>query len=174
MKTIVKYGLTCNGELLGVFRSSYNDSYYLTTSANEEPYLVDDPEIIAELLFKDPGEWNGTKEKPAYGSLDDLQPVTVTTIIAPSDIKPIPGITDIIDNRSVSRSVAKIYFPNLPKEYKIFYLIIAKEADYLQFIGQVVAVDSIHNRKRLLNVMPTPEDYPTDRMPSILLVCVDI
>jgi len=178
------YGfLTPAGRLAGLATqakcSGYCDGWALSDDEGDPPFLVEDPEQLGRILFKDTPHYNTEQGHPGWGPFkrEQLTPVAVELRVEAVDIKPPAGVEsdDIIDSRDLPWAVVKMYTGLVPDAARRYVGVVAKgeSHQYGQLLGLHVAFGDLHNLRRVDWIGPMPEEWPrADRdPPGCVLVC---
>jgi hypothetical protein len=178
MSTIVKYGIFINGQIANIKFDKEDHSFVLVTDPRFPEWLVNDEQVLTDLLFENTPRYDSQFSRPSWGKFkrEQLTPVKITKTTEEINIDLLQNVQPV-QCREINYRVAKIYDKDIFKDDNMIYIfciIKGNIQDYLPKIDKTVCFDSIFEKRKILSVCVTPEEYKTSSDDTCLLICAKV
>lgn len=155
-----------------------DEEWFLTDDEASPPFLLDDPDQLGRILFKDTPHYNTQPTHPGWGGFQraDLTPVAVVLHVRAIEFSIPLGLEGekIIDTRDLPFILARMYARGRELDQgRRFVGVLARgsAAEYAGMDGKHVAFGDLHCMRRVDWVGDVPDDYPTDLPAACLFIC---
>lgn len=183
----IRYGFLLPNGSLARISSEYNGDdryacgshkYHLTDDDDCPVFIVESPDKLAKILYKNTPWYNTDNQCPGWGeySKKDLTPVEIIQSFKKIEIPEPFEVGKIVDTRDIPYAIAKQYFKDAREGEKYVWCLIDGENidEYKKRIGQLVHYGSYTSKRRLYAVVSKdemPEEWADACKNPIILIC---
>jgi len=168
MPETIQYGLmTLDGELARFSYHGYHDGYYtLSDNKNDPVWLVSNPEYVSDTLYENVPYYNSNYNRPSWGPFkrNELLPAKLTSILADASEVNLHLNVSTLNYRDLLPNVLKMYTKTVETTNTYFVGVLSEQTveELKPYIGKIVCFDSLHNKRKVLDVIEVPDEYPRE------------